>query len=153
MAAKHVVQSGVAALVLSLVVSGPVRADEGGLSFWLPGLFGGFAAAPGQPGLSVATFYYHALASASEGKEFFRGDKIVAGVQGRGDLVGVPIVPFAAVEHQPIGHRGKRLAGAWEKLCEQDLRANVALVGIGALGHSITLARANSWSRKSRSFL
>src|SRR6202050_3219681 len=70
----------------------------------------------------------------AKGKEFFRGDKIAAGVQGRGDLVGVPIVPFAAVEHQPIGHRGKRLAGAWEKLCEQDLRANVALVGIGALG-------------------
>jgi hypothetical protein len=68
MAAKHVLQSGVAALVLSLVVSGPVRADEGGLSFWLPGLFGSFAAAPGQPGLSVAAFYYHALASASERK-------------------------------------------------------------------------------------
>jgi hypothetical protein len=96
MAAKHVLQSGAAALVLSLVVSGPVRADEGGLSFWLPGLFGSFAAAPGQPGLSVATFYYHALADASGGKEFFRGDKIVAGVQGRGDLFGVgPSYTFA----------------------------------------------------------
>ena len=75
--------------MLSLVVSNPAHADEGGLSFWLPGLFGSFAAAPGQPGLAVATFYYHALASGSGGKEFFRGDKIVAGVQGRGDLVGV----------------------------------------------------------------
>jgi hypothetical protein len=36
------------------------------------------------------------LASASGGKEFFRGDKIVAGVQGRGDLVGVgPTYTFA----------------------------------------------------------
>ena len=96
MVAKHVLQSGTAALVLSLVVSNPAHADEGGLSFWLPGLFGSFAAAPGQPGLAVATFYYHALASASGGKEFFRGDKIVAGVQGRGDLVGVgPTYTFA----------------------------------------------------------
>jgi hypothetical protein len=72
------------------------RADEGGLSFWLPGLFGSFAAAPGAPGWSIASFYYHASASTSGGKEFFRGDKIVAGVQGRGDLVGVgPTYTFA----------------------------------------------------------
>ena len=38
----------------------------------------------------------------------------------------VPVVPFAAVEHQPIAHGGKRLTGAREKLHEQDLRANVA---------------------------
>ena len=45
----------------------------------------------------------------------------------------VPVVPFAAVEHQPIAHRGKRPTGAWEKLCEQDLRANVPLFSVGAL--------------------
>ena len=27
------------------------RADEGGVSFWLPGEFGSFAAVPGEPGL------------------------------------------------------------------------------------------------------
>ena len=45
----------------------------------------------------------------------------------------VPVVPFAAVKHQPIAHRGERLTGAWEKLREQDLRANVALLRVGAL--------------------
>src|SRR5271166_3648769 len=45
----------------------------------------------------------------------------------------VPVVSFAAVERQPIAHRGERLGGAWEKLGEQDLRANVALLGVGAL--------------------
>src|SRR5271166_5644815 len=45
----------------------------------------------------------------------------------------VPVVSFAAVEHQPIAHRGERLAGAWEKLGEQDLRANVTLLSVGAL--------------------
>jgi hypothetical protein len=35
------------------------RADEGGISFWLPGLFGSLAAAPLQPGLSVTTFWFN----------------------------------------------------------------------------------------------
>jgi hypothetical protein len=73
------------------------HADQGGLSFWLPGLFGSFAAAPGEPGWSAATFSYFPWASASAGKEFFLGDKIVAGVQGRGALVGLgPSYTFAA---------------------------------------------------------
>ena len=39
---------------------------------------------------------------------------------------------FAAVKHQPIAHRGERPTGAWEKLREQDLRANVSLLSVGA---------------------
>ena len=47
-------------------------------------------------GWSIATFFYYPSASASGGKEFFRGDKIVAGVQGRGALVGLgPTYTFA----------------------------------------------------------
>jgi hypothetical protein len=34
-------------------------ADEGGVSFWLPGLYGSLAALPAQPGWSFATIYYH----------------------------------------------------------------------------------------------
>jgi hypothetical protein len=40
-------------------------ADEGGLSFWLPGLFGSLAAVPQQqPGWSFASIYYHTTVSA-----------------------------------------------------------------------------------------
>jgi hypothetical protein len=35
------------------------RADEGGISFWVPGLYGSLAATPTTPGWSVATIYYH----------------------------------------------------------------------------------------------
>jgi len=35
------------------------RADEGGVSFWLPGAYGSLAAVPQQPGFSVASIYYH----------------------------------------------------------------------------------------------
>jgi hypothetical protein len=40
------------------------KADEGGVSFWVPGFFGSLAAAPQQPGWSFTTFYYHTSVSA-----------------------------------------------------------------------------------------
>jgi hypothetical protein len=39
-------------------------ADESGTSFWLPGIFGSLAAAPGQPGWAFAAVYYHTSVSA-----------------------------------------------------------------------------------------
>jgi hypothetical protein len=39
-------------------------ADEGGVSFWVPGFFGSLAAAPQQPGWSLANIYYHTSVSA-----------------------------------------------------------------------------------------
>ena len=38
-------------------------ADEGGVSFWLPGLYGSLAAVPQQPGWSLWTSYYHTSVS------------------------------------------------------------------------------------------
>src|SRR5262245_66169406 len=40
------------------------RADEGGVSFWIPGFFGSLAASPLQPGWSLTNFYYHTSVSA-----------------------------------------------------------------------------------------
>jgi hypothetical protein len=39
-------------------------ADEGGVSFWVPGFFGSLAAAPQQPGWSLTSIYYHTTVSA-----------------------------------------------------------------------------------------
>ena len=36
------------------------KADESGISFWLPGLFGSLAAVPVTPGWSLGSVYYHA---------------------------------------------------------------------------------------------
>jgi len=36
-----------------------VHADEGGVSFWLPGQFGSLAAVPQTPGWSLGAVYYH----------------------------------------------------------------------------------------------
>jgi hypothetical protein len=49
------------ALVLCPEIS---RADEGGVSFWLPGHFSSLAATPQVPGWSMAEVYYHTTVSA-----------------------------------------------------------------------------------------
>ena len=42
----------------------PLGADEGGVSFWLPGNFGSFVAEPGEPGWTLALIYYYATSDA-----------------------------------------------------------------------------------------
>src|SRR3954451_19221393 len=37
----------------------PAAADQGGVSFWLPGLYGSLAASPLVPGWSMAAIYLH----------------------------------------------------------------------------------------------
>ncbi|MGY3488732.1 hypothetical protein ACVW1C_006615 [Bradyrhizobium sp. USDA 4011] len=43
------------------------RADESGISFWVPGLFGSLAAVPQTPGWSLGSVYYHTTVGASGG--------------------------------------------------------------------------------------
>ena len=65
------------------------KADEGGLSFWLPGQQGSFAATPGEPGWSWTTVYLHTSVEAGADQAFPRGGKgrVSLGLEGRGDLV------------------------------------------------------------------
>src|SRR5262249_12635432 len=57
--------AGIALLAAaSVLFSQAALADEGGVSFWLPGLFGSLAAAPQQPGWSLTSVYYHTSVSA-----------------------------------------------------------------------------------------
>jgi hypothetical protein len=39
------------------------RADEGGVSFWIPGFFGSLAAVPQQQGFAIVSIYYHTTVS------------------------------------------------------------------------------------------
>ncbi|HEY2226893.1 MAG TPA: transporter [Xanthobacteraceae bacterium] len=52
-------------------------ADEGGVSFWLPGLFGSLAATPATPGWLLNTFYYHT--SVNAGADVARAREISIG--------------------------------------------------------------------------
>ena len=73
--------NGLRALTASLtivaaieVLSPLARADEGGVSFWVPGTFGSLAATPQQPGWSFTFVFYDTSASAGSdvalGREF-----------------------------------------------------------------------------------
>src|SRR5262245_56913034 len=55
-----------AVLMLAALIAAPTgaRADEGGVSFWVPGFFGSLAATPLQPGFSAVNIYYHTSVSA-----------------------------------------------------------------------------------------
>jgi hypothetical protein len=70
----------VAAFAFAAIASTPgiSLADEGGVSFWLPGLFGSLAAVPQQPGWALSTIYYHTTVSAggdvARAREFSIGD-------------------------------------------------------------------------------
>src|SRR5262245_5849578 len=65
----------------------PTRADEGGVSFWLPGQMGSFAAVATEPGWSAPVFYFHESASANASKNFIIGGRLVAGVAATADLL------------------------------------------------------------------
>jgi hypothetical protein len=75
-------RSGIGSAIIGSAVAfacltSPAKADEGGVSFWLPGLFGSLAAAPQQPGWSLSTIYYHTTVSA--GADVARAREITIG--------------------------------------------------------------------------
>lgn len=86
------------AMLTTSVWSATVRADEGGVSYWLPGRFSSLAATPQVAGWSMAEVYYHtsvsAFGSAAASREIQVG-RIPAAVNvdlnlrlnGQGDLV------------------------------------------------------------------
>jgi hypothetical protein len=57
------------AMIFVAVASAPdiSKADEGGVSFWIPGFFGSLAAAPQQPGWSLTNIAYQTSVSADAG--------------------------------------------------------------------------------------
>jgi hypothetical protein len=83
------VRSATALLVLALALSPwtSTRADEGGVSFWLPGQYASFAAVPSQPGWYIPTQLYYYNGSADTTKTFQRGDSANLGLSSRAALI------------------------------------------------------------------
>jgi hypothetical protein len=76
-APRALIRAASAILSAALAVPMPAFADEGGVSFWLPGFFGSLAAAPRQPGWALTSIYYHTSVSAgadvARAREFATG--------------------------------------------------------------------------------
>ena len=86
---------------LATLGSQAARADEGGVSFWIPGFYGSLAATPQVPGWSFADIYYHTSVSAG------------------GDVV------FA--REVPIGHLNVNFTGNVNAHLDADVDMNVAI--------------------------
>lgn len=88
-------------VVLALSVMLPsawVQADEGGISFWLPGQFGALAAVPTEPGWAFPLIYYHASADLGANQALPRGGRgrVAVGVDAKADLLfGGPSYTFS----------------------------------------------------------
>ena len=70
------ISTGALAAALALVSQASL-ADEGGVSFWIPGFYGSLAATPQQPGWSLVNMYYHTTVSA--GADVSRAREITIG--------------------------------------------------------------------------
>lgn len=73
--------------VLTFLPSLMVQADNGGISFWLPGQFGALAAVPTEPGWSLPLIYYHAKAKDDAGKPAPRGGLTTVGLDATADIL------------------------------------------------------------------
>jgi hypothetical protein len=127
--------------VLSLLSTITVAdADEGGVSFWLPGQFGSLAATPAQPGWSAATVYYHTTSNAGAGQTFVRGGSVQAGLDARADL---GFFNGTYVFATPVfgAQAAVGLTGAFGRI-----DASVAATLTGPLGNSISGARSDSFT-------
>jgi hypothetical protein len=95
---KHA-RSFLAVASLGIAIAGqPTQAlaDAGGVSFWLPGIFGSLAATPTVPGWAYASIYLHLQANAGATQNFVtsgggRGS-VVTGLSAHGDALALGII-------------------------------------------------------------
>src|ERR1019366_1592943 len=119
---RHSIAAAILAPAIALFSQGAL-ADEGGVSFWVPGFFGSLAAAPQQSGWSLVTVYYHTSVSAGSdvalSREFETGKvpvnltaRLNASINATGDLgFVIPTYVFAT----PVlgGQASVSLVGAY----------------------------------------
>ena len=144
---------GVFAVVTLASIPKLSMADEGGVSFWVPGFFGSLAAAPQQPGWSWASIYYHTSVSGNGAlglaKEFeiknipfsFSGQANL-NVKGTGDLgFVIPTYVFAT----PVlgGQASVSLAEAYGTPASS-LDGTVTGTVTGPLGNTISFMKSGS---------
>src|SRR5262245_60496860 len=62
----------VAAVAALAAIPAPAAADEGGVSFWVPGFVGSLAATPAVPGFAFANMFYNSSVKAGADVAFAR---------------------------------------------------------------------------------
>ncbi|WP_298872342.1 transporter [uncultured Bradyrhizobium sp.] len=79
------------ALAMTSLAAQPALADSGGVSFWLPGIFGSLAAVPVTPGWAYSTIYIHLNEKAGGGQNFVTSGgipgSVTAGLNAHADVL------------------------------------------------------------------
>jgi hypothetical protein len=126
------------AIAVLAVAPHAVRADEGGVSFWLAGQLSSFAATPGAPGFAVPAIYYHSSVDAGGSKQFQLGGNVVAGLNADADLVFLaPTYVFT----DPVAGAQASLTMGW---AFGRMHANVDEVITGHQGQAIEVGLSDS---------
>ncbi len=139
-------------LAAAVGVSPPqAKADEGGVSFWVPGFFGSLAATPQTPGFSFANIYYHTSVSAGADVAFARqvtrgnitanfGGNLNVNLKADADLgMAIPAYVFAT----PVFGAQAVIAMA-VPYGRNQATADATLTGAGPLGVALSGARTDS---------
>jgi hypothetical protein len=92
----------------ALAYAGVAEADQGGVSFWLPGIYASMAAVPPTPGFSVPSTFYFYSGKADSSRDFGIGGLIATGVEAK-DFTGVFLAPTWVPEETVAN--GRRLKG------------------------------------------
>jgi hypothetical protein len=132
---------GVAAMVAVSIAAIPAKlalADEGGVSFWLPGSYGSLSAVPSQPGWSIAAINYYTSVSAGKSFDFARGGGVQAGVASRVDFL--YLLPSYVFETPVLG--GQAAISLGGLLGPNTTSVSATLTGPGA--RSISGGRSDS---------
>ena len=130
------------------VGSSSALADEGGVSFWLPGQYGSLAAVPHDPGWSLPLVYYHTSADLSASKEIELGGEIVANIEADGNLV--TVIPTYTFRYPVLGGQfalslagivGSLDVGGEAKLGPLSIKKDDSVFGIGDLYPTMSIRR------------
>jgi hypothetical protein len=126
---------------LAALGSGPAQADEGGVSFWLPGQFASFTAVPEDPGWSLGAAFYRSEVSASISRNFLVSGNLTAGLDARASLLF--LAPTYAFKEPVAG--AQAAVSMVVALGRVDVGANVVLTVPGT-GGQVSVRRNESSS-------
>ncbi len=88
---------------LSVAVGSFAAADEGGVSLWLPGQYGSFAAVAPEPGWSLPLLTYYYSGDAGRGQAIEAGGAVRLGIDA--DFLGQFVIPTYTPDAEILGGR------------------------------------------------
>src|SRR4026209_2264453 len=117
---KH---AGAIVLAAAVCSTTAARADQGGVSFWVPGIYASMAAVPPDPGFSMPSTFCFYSGKADRSDRFGIGGLIAAGVELK-DFEGVFLAP-TWVSETPVAD-GRLALSMMGVVANNEVEANIS---------------------------